>query len=186
MSTKIRAASVALILVVAAVPARVAAEDGPKAAAVLANNSRVRGVDSESRRLLESAVASSPTVARMVAELQSSDLIVYVEIDGFLAPVRGEMLLLRSTLGVRPVRIKIRASPFPSEMISLLGHELQHALEVAAAPEVRDAATQTSLYQRIGWETAKTGYFETTAAIEAGRRVAAEVAASRPPRRDTR
>jgi hypothetical protein len=68
------------------------------------------------------------------------------------------------------------------ELVSVLGHELQHAVEIAAAPEVRDLATQRNFYLRTGYETRGGGYFESEAALEAGRRVAAEFAGCRRPR----
>jgi predicted DNA-binding transcriptional regulator YafY len=64
----------------------------------------------------------------------------------------------------------------------VLGHELQHAMEIAAAPDVRDTVTLRALYLRIGYERTNGGYYETDAALEVGRQVSAEVWAWRPPR----
>jgi hypothetical protein len=35
------------------------------------------------------------------------------------------------------------------DVVSVLGHELQRALEIAAAPEVRDLATQVAPHSRL-------------------------------------
>ena len=61
------------------------------------------------------------------------------------------------------------------QLVSVLGHELQHAMEVAADPEVRGAATLRRFYSRVGWEGIAGGRYETDAAQEAGRVVAKEV-----------
>ena len=81
------------------------------------------------------------------------------------------------------MRVRIRIPGARFNLISALGHELQHALEIAAAPDVRDTVTLRTHYLRIGYERMGRGYYETDAALEAGRRVSAELAASRLYRR---
>ena len=61
------------------------------------------------------------------------------------------------------------------EQIALLGHELQHALEVASAPEVRDASGMAQLYRRIGWEGQK-DHFESEAAKSVAQKVRTQLA----------
>ena len=74
------------------------------------------------------------------------------------------------------VRIDPWRAPM-SERIALLGHELQHALEVAASPEVREEGGLETLYRRIGWEGMR-GQFETKAAQVMGNRVRAQLSRS--------
>lgn len=64
----------------------------------------------------------------------------------------------------------------PDVLISLIGHELQHAAEVAAASEVVDDATLTALYRRIG-DPSSHGW-DTIAARAMGSVVADELAGS--------
>jgi hypothetical protein len=158
----------------------VAASDaaGP-AAFVLSPDSRVRCLDHEARHLVEAAVAASPTVARMMADLQHTDLIVGIETEPFQRKTKGDARLLGATAATRHVRIRIRIPGPQGDLMSVLGHELQHALELAAAPEVRDEATLRAHYLRIGFARMEGGYYETEAARETGRRVAAEVGAAR-------
>ena len=159
---------------------RVAAQDGAEPAVhVLSPQSRVRCLDPEARRLVGAAVAASPTVARMVADLQRTDLIVGIETEPFQRKTKGEARLLGATASTRLVRIRIRIPGAQTDLMAVLGHELQHALELAAAPEVRDEATLRAFYLRIGFARMLGGYYETEAALETGRRVAAEVGASR-------
>jgi hypothetical protein len=59
--------------------------------------------------------------------------------------------------------------------MSIVGHELQHALEVALQPSVRDLASFATLYMRIGDQPVRSDRFDTAAAREAGRRVRNEM-----------
>ena len=64
--------------------------------------------------------------------------------------------------------------------MALLGHELQHAVELAEAPAVEDAADYEQLYERIGYESCSSAArrcFETDAAVQAGRDVLRELRA---------
>ncbi len=143
-----------------------------------AHSSRVRALDRDARWLLETAVACSPTIARSIVALQQTDLIVGVETRRLPRKILGELRFVSATPGARYLRIAIKTPNAARKLMSVLGHELQHALEVAAAPEVQDAGAARSLYRRIGYEEKWGASFETAAALEAGRRVAAEVAAA--------
>jgi hypothetical protein len=154
-----------------------AAEEGPGATAfLLSPDSRVRGLDSTSRRLLETGAACSPTFARVLQDLQASDLIVGVETRPMPKKVRGELRLVAASAAVRYVRVGLQVPNAERDLVAVLGHELHHATEVAAAPEVRDARTQRAHYLRIGYEPQGRGFYETDAALEAGRVVAREIA----------
>lgn len=176
MTSTAIAALFAASLTVIALPASAGVHDTPSAAAVvLSPDSRVRGFDEASRHLLRVAMACSPTVARMVVELQTSDLIVGIEAAPPDRKTRGELRIVAASSGVRHVRIRLRVPNHVHQLVSVLGHELQHAMEVAADLEVRDAATLRRFYLRVGWEGIAGGRYETDAAQEAGRVVAKEV-----------
>jgi hypothetical protein len=185
MRTSSPAVSAAVLLMLAAVPGSVEAQDSSAwAAFVVSSDSRVRCLDREARNLIEAAVVLSPTIARLVTALQSSDLIVGIGTQAFQKKsLKGEARIIAATPGVRHVRITIGIPGAQPALLSVLGHELQHAVEIAAAPDVRDAPTLRAHYLRIGYERANGGYYETDAALEVGRQVSAEVAASRTPRR---
>lgn len=170
--------SALLMLAAAAAPA--AAQDesiGP--VHVLSPASPVRCLDEQARLLVEEAVAVSTTIASQVDALQSTDLIVGIETNPARTKLRGEARLMAATASVRHVRIRITIPAPRRDLIAVLGHELQHALEFAAAPEVRDVASMRAHLLKIGYERVNGGYYETEAALEAGRRVAAELASAR-------
>lgn len=172
---------VLLTLTVSIAPGRTqerAASTGTAAVTVQVGSpdSRIRCLDRESRRIVALAVTGSPTVTRMVAELEKSDLIVGIQFCPLAKTLLGEARIVTATPDVRHVRIRIKIPNSTDALISVLGHELQHALELAAAPDVRSADAQADLYRRIGYERHSGGYFETQAALDAGRAVAAEIA----------
>jgi len=135
--------------------------------------SRLRAADGTAAALLQAGVARSATVRAIVETIQQSDLIVYVETRPIRLP--GQLQLLTATPGCRHIRISVRKPGLDTEQIAWLGHELWHAVELAAAPEVRDQAGLLRFYQRIGMtgtsgataETAKAQEIWTTVLYEA-------------------
>jgi hypothetical protein len=138
---------------------------------------RTRPLSASATELLASATERSSIVATLLDELERSDIIVYLT---DLAPpaMNGPMshlVFLSRDPSSRYLLVRIdhwRLSP--AERIALLGHELQHALEIAAAPEVRDSPGLAQLYRRIGWESQK-DRFESEAAKAVGNRVRSEL-----------
>ena len=138
---------------------------------------RARPLSENAADLLEEARERSSIVAALLDELEATDVIVYVT-DVVSPSVNGplsHMVYLTNDAVSRYLLVRIdhwRVSP--SERIALLGHELQHALEVAGAPDVRDSLGLKRLYKRIGWESQK-DRFESEAAKAVGHRVRSEL-----------
>jgi hypothetical protein len=153
----------------AGAPQAPVADGGPR-------TSRVRCLDPEATRVFKGALATSPTVTRMVERLQDTDLIVGIEAAPLEKVTRGQVRIVTAVAGVRYLRIRLTTPLPPNIATSVLGHELQHALEIAAMPEVRDDVSLAVAYQRIGFATRAGGYFETEAALATGERVADEAA----------
>jgi len=107
--------------------------------------------------LLRSAAERSPVVDRLLRDLGRSDVVVYVtnlKAGDHVGP-RSYMSFLALDATHRYLLVRIdHWSVSPAERIALLGHELQHALEVAEAPEVRDVETMARMFRRIGSEVA--------------------------------
>jgi hypothetical protein len=70
------------------------------------------------------------------------------------------------------------------DRIAWLGHELTHALEVSGAPDVQDTASMRRFFARIACTGNADAGFETTAAINAGHAVRAEVWRTTSAQRD--
>ena len=150
-----------LTLFLALAPKGAVLAEAPAPAPVPAQWSRARPLSVNATELLASARERSSIVATLLEQLEGTDVIMYVT---DLAAPSGQgplshMVYLTNDASSRYVLVRIdhwRVSP--AERIALLGHELQHALEVASAPEVRDSLGLKGLYKRIGWESQKDRY----------------------------
>ena len=109
---------------------------------------RVHPIGPVARMLIEDGPAQSPTVASLLEAVGKSDLIVYVA-TGFLH-VPGRLDFACAKPGVRFLRITINVPEAEPHLIAALAHELQHAVEIAGAPDVIDAATLARHYREHG------------------------------------
>jgi hypothetical protein len=137
----------------------------------------VRTQDRSIRHLLKRGFTHSPTFAHLMARLQDSDVIVYIEeMPRLPGALEGRMMMLPTAHGQRYVRIQIALHGSPDDSVATLGHELQHAIEVAQEVGVTDQQTLAALYQRIGTRGGPDVY-DTFAAQEVGRIVRRELVA---------
>lgn len=137
--------------------------------------SHVRPVSASAQTLLAEAVTRSAIVDALIQHLDSTDTIVYVEIVA-----RPELPLARTKLVAgsavaRFLRVSINSRVPWWDRVALLAHELQHAVEIADAPDVRNDEGVRKLYTKIGFSGGESRY-ETAAARETEWRVRAEVA----------
>ena len=146
------------------------------AAAEVSAQSRMRPLDSLSVETYEQAVAGSPLVRDLVRQLDESNLVVHIETSRSLPfGVAGTMRFVTSRGGFRYVRISLAVGLRPESRAAILGHELQHACEVAASG-ADDIEAVRRLYQASGHSPlAGADMFETEAAIRVERQVKAEL-----------
>ena len=135
---------------------------------------RVRGLDPVAVSALQAARAGSGTVRRMIERLERSDLVVYVRFAPRLEQPRAATAILSVLPHTRYVLISVTTLAGETDRLVLLGHELQHAVELAEAPRVRDRAGMVELYERIGWRDGPSRY-ETPEAQATGRAVRQEL-----------
>jgi hypothetical protein len=144
--------------------------------ALLTPDSRVRARDARASTALLDGVRRSRTFAGLVAGLERSNVITYIELVPGLPPTtEGRLMLASSGKSQRYVRIQVQAFRSPDHIISVIGHELQHALEIAGAPDVYDQSTMRKFYERIGVGRMDVHGFDTEAARLAGDRVRLEL-----------
>lgn len=130
---------------------------------------RVRGMNGYARWLIDNGAAYSVTVSALMRTLSRTDVVVYVRI----APIgsgTASTVILNARGPIRYLLVTIDINHQPDELVMMLAHELQHAVEIAGAPEVRDDAGLVALYQRIGLHRGAKTNFETVLAQEMGRR----------------
>lgn len=153
----------------------------------LADTDKVVAVRYEDRilaRLAEQGLARSATLRDLVAQLERAQVIVYATISRNLdGGVGGRLRFVgHSKDGWRFLHIEVDDRGTRLELLAMLGHELQHAVEVAGSCDVVDADSMAALYDRIGFPSAggrktpgTTRDYETRAAIDTGKRVYSEL-----------
>jgi hypothetical protein len=111
-----------------------------------------------------------------VAKLQASNVIVHVETRTVLPfGAAGTTRLAGATASHRYVRIIVFRDPLPVIRLAVLGHELQHACEIARS-QARDTNGMRALFTAIGRPSpGEEATFETEAAILVSRAVWFEV-----------
>jgi hypothetical protein len=161
-----------------ATPARTVTPVVPTPAylALDAPDRHVRAPDDRVRALLTYGFHRSETFADLLLQLNRSDVIVYIEALMTLPKeTMGRITIVPIVGDARYLRMQIRADLPRREAIALIAHEMRHALEIAAAPEARDANGVIKLYQRIGHSSGGEHSFDTTAAQAVGRKVLSEI-----------
>jgi hypothetical protein len=143
----------------------------------------VRATEARILAIVEDGVARSATFRRLVETLDASDVIVYLgpkfrreALAGYLA----HRLTAAGTL--RYLKIALDLNGPRDRVVALMAHELQHAIEVAEAPEVRDSQSMVRLFERTSLDNACGGgnCYETRAAIAVQEAVFAELRTTKP------
>jgi hypothetical protein len=147
-----------------------------------AGERRIRTTDRRVRALIEQAVFVSPTLRALVDRLERSDVVVYVTCERYAdSRVAGRLTFVSAAGGLRYVLVRLMRLESRAQQIALLAHELQHAAEIADTPAIVDSPSLAREYQRFGhvspWSTKAGVAFDTTAAVETGQKVLAEIVA---------
>ena len=139
----------------------------------------VRAMQPDGEKLLALGLATSTTFRGLVDRLEHSDVIVYVDVQSDMPQsLGGSLQFLARSATDRFVRIRINRNSSHLWQTALLGHELQHAVEVANSPDVESTSGLRALYRRIGVRTGVDA-FDSMAAQQAGYAVRAELAGAR-------
>jgi len=150
------------------------------APALGAPESRVRTHSPIIRALIHAASEKSKTFRGLVAAIDASDGLVYLNV-GTCGRVRA-CFLHRVTLAgpSRVLHIVVDVRPNDLALTAAIGHELQHALEVLGDTRIRTDLDIVAFYARHGLKlTGLNGAIETDAAIAAGDAVRDELQHSR-------
>jgi hypothetical protein len=134
---------------------------------------RVRPMSSIAQRVVDDAARRSPTIARLLGIIEASAAIVYIDLQMDLRS-EGATTIVAVNDQCRFLRVAISVNLSGYRRIEMLGHELQHAVEIILTPEVRDAESLRRLYSRIGWLLTDVA-FESGQAIDVERQVRLEL-----------
>ena len=131
--------------------------------------------------LIQQGLARSSTLQELTARLERAGVIVFLSYSHQLPTgIAGRTRFMAASVGWRYLSTELGDGLSRVDLLSLLGHELQHAVEIADAPDVVDEASLIALYRRTGAETGRGAvegsvWFETQAAVDTGRRVYSEL-----------
>lgn len=141
---------------------------------------RVRPNDGRSASLLLRGIERSETIRRLVANLEARDVIVYVEVQPALnRQLGGRLVWLTAAGGFRYVRVSLNPDLSLEAQIATLGHELQHAFEVASNPSIVSESSLEAYYRKTGMSTrSHDSGWDTQAARDTGDLVRREIANS--------
>jgi hypothetical protein len=134
----------------------------------------------QSRRLrtkLAHVIDRSPTLRGIVGEIEQSNVIAYVMCEHFASvTLEGRTAWEAAGPDARYVRVSIDCMLQDQRLVAVLGHELQHVAEIAAAPDVVDSRTFAKLFRSIGFSCggSSSERFETEKARDTGERVRQE------------
>jgi hypothetical protein len=133
--------------------------------------------ESDLLHALQAGMMHSRSFRVLVDQLAQSNLIIYLEQTRLSGGLDGALRLVTAAGGFRYVRISIDARLSADALVAMLGHELQHAAEIAVAPEVVDQASMARLYGRIGFPCGTRSTFDTRAAVHVQEQVRKELRA---------
>ncbi len=137
---------------------------------------RVRSGSAEVTALLDFSYTRSATFRSIVDRVERSPLIVYVRFARCTGRVPACLHYLGERDGDRYARITIdRLAGSDEKRCCLLAHELQHAVELADAAQVRTHSDVQGLLRAIGHQWGEG--FETAGAVAVARAVERELSA---------
>jgi hypothetical protein len=139
---------------------------------------RIRTTSSLVHAVLAGASAESPTLRAIIERIAQSNVVVYVTCEQFkTVMINGRTMWAKASGAARYLRVQVDCMLPRTNLVAILGHELQHVAEVAARPDVIDAPTFAKLFETIGYPACGSSsreQFETDNATAAGRRVREE------------
>lgn len=136
-----------------------------------------RALDPAAAETFARALEGSAKVRALVERLEASNVIVHIETVMHLpAGIGGMTRFVTTRGGYRYLRISLGSELTLSVRSAVLGHELQHACEIADS-SATDVEGMRELFQQEGHREGE--FFETMAAIQTEKIVWAELKTSR-------
>ncbi len=145
-----------------------------------------RPLDAWAAESLERGLKQSPLVRNLVDVLEASNVIVHIETSTLLpAGIGGMTKFVTSQHGYRYVRIILFRGLAPYDRVAALGHEFQHACEIARSTAQNQEEVRR-LFELLGDRRPNQhDFFETHAAVLAGHQVYMELVRKRDSRSGT-
>ena len=138
---------------------------------------RVRPHSDAAATLIAEAQKQSPTVRDLFKRMENGDVVAYVQVvPASPGAPESTLVFLGASKLARFVVIQVADCQAPCRGIELLGHELQHAVDMAAAAWVTDDAQLQRMLSLTGWRDGETARgYETLSAMRVERQVHRDV-----------
>jgi hypothetical protein len=136
--------------------------------------SRVRSNSPAIVAAITTATEQSPTFRALTDTINASDGIVYFEEGRCGHGVRACLAAVKPAGANRVLRIRVGKYPSALSLMTAIGHELRHAIEVLSNRDIRSTEAMQQFYLRQG-SRGPGGAIETYAAEVAGEAVRAEL-----------
>jgi len=150
---------------------------------VTADAGRLLPVSAFEDAVIREGLCVSPTLRALAARLDGSDLTIHVSVQPFRdRRLAGGLRFLAATPTDRVLLIEIAFGLDRYARIAMLGHELQHAVEVAETAQIRDQEGFRRFYASHGVVGAIECGYETDAARQAEIAIRKELARTSPHR----
>jgi hypothetical protein len=130
--------------------------------------------------LVTSAVERSAVVRDLAAQLQKSDVIAYVRVAPRAEGQRVSSIHFQGRSSTARFMVIVIDEALPLErQIALVGHELQHAVDMAGAEWINDPDRMAQYFSLVGWKlpSPERG-LETVSALQTERQVTQELKAT--------
>jgi len=132
----------------------------------------VRTFDPKLSALIAEGTRRSPLLRALVDRLNRSTVFVYIEAALLPGQLSGRLTFVGGGRPWRYLRVEIECRQSTVAQVAALGHELQHAIEIANHTAAVDPGSIRALYGTIGFAVDGSGRrFESNAARTAGHRV---------------
>jgi len=135
---------------------------------------RVRSSNISIAALISQASEQSKTFRSVVDTINDSDGIVYVEEGECGHGVPACLVTVLQAGANRILRVNVDTRKADCELMGLIGHELQHTIEVLSERNVNSGVAMSMFFSRVG-RRGTMDTFETSAAVRAGTAVSDEV-----------
>jgi len=136
---------------------------------------RVRASNAAIVTLIQHASERSNTFRGLLNTINASDGIVYIEPGMCGHGMRACFVNVTKAGSNRMLWVMVDARGVDCDVMGLIGHELQHTVEVLSDPRVTDATAMHFFYEQMADEQSDGRVFETIAATKAGETVREEV-----------
>jgi hypothetical protein len=155
---------------------------GAAAAGPSSSDPRLRPAEASAKALVADAVSRSAIVRDLADRLRGTDVVAYVRVGPCVEGARDSSIhFMGRSKYERFMVIRINETLSPDRQVALVGHELQHAVDMAKTSWITDPVRMQQYFALVGW---KLGYpehgFETLSALQTERNVGRELATGVP------